>query len=140
MLFDDLKRANMEALKAKDQAARAALGLAINKAMLLKIEKRTKNEDLTDNDVLVLINKSIKELDEEILAFKNASRDEKVEELSAQRKVLEKYLPKMLSEEEIKAEIAKLEDKSMPSVMKHFKVNFAGRVDMKLVNTIANQK
>jgi hypothetical protein len=139
MLFDDLKKANMEALKAKDATARAALGLAINKAMLLKIEKRSKNEELTDNDVLVIINKSIKELDEEILAFKNANRAEKVEELEAQRKVLEVYLPKMLSEDEIRSEIAKLEDKSMPAVMKHFKANFAGRVDMKLVNKIANE-
>ena len=43
----------------------------------------------------------------------------------------------MMSEDEIKAEINKLEDKSIPSVMKHFKANFAGKVDMSLVNKIA---
>ena len=33
--------------------------------------------------------------------------------------------------------IANLEDKSMPSIMRHFKANFAGKVDMQLVNKIA---
>ena len=39
----------------------------------------------------------------------------------------------MLSEEEIKAIIDAMEDKSIPSVMKHFKANYAGKVEMKLV-------
>ena len=43
----------------------------------------------------------------------------------------------MLSEEEIKKEIASLEDKSLPAVMKHFKTNFAGKVEMGLVSKIA---
>ena len=42
-----------------------------------------------------------------------------------------------LSEDEIKDIIASMEDKSMPSVMKHFKANYAGKVDMSLVNKIA---
>ena len=43
----------------------------------------------------------------------------------------------MLSEDEIRKEIDSLEDKSIPSIMKHFKVNFQGKVDMALVNKIA---
>ena len=43
----------------------------------------------------------------------------------------------MMSEEEIKAEIAKLDDKSLGAVMKHFSANFKGKVDMSLVNKIA---
>ena len=43
----------------------------------------------------------------------------------------------MMSEEEIKNIIAGMEDKSIPSVMKHFKANYAGKVDMGLVNKIA---
>ena len=59
------------------------------------------------------------------------------EETKKKIEILESYLPKQLSAEEIKAEIDKLEDKSIPSVMKHFKMNFAGKVDMGLVNKIA---
>jgi len=42
----------------------------------------------------------------------------------------------MLSEDEIKAEINKLADKSIPSIMRHFKANFNGKVDMGLVNKV----
>lgn len=137
MLFDDLKKENMLALKNKDNVTRTILPLVINKAMLVKIEKRTKNEELTDADVLVVISKTIKELDEEIIAFTTANRMEKVSELVAQKNILVKYLPQMLTELEIKNEIEKLNDKSIPNVMKHFKTNFAGKCDMRLVNQIA---
>jgi hypothetical protein len=32
-----------------------------------------------------------------------------------------------------------LEDKSMPNTMKHFKLNYLGKCDMKLVNKLANE-
>lgn len=137
MLFDDLKKANLMAMKNKDLAAKGILPVVINKVMLLGYEKKAKGETLEDSDVLQLIQKTLKELDEEIHAFEEAKRDEKVEELNKQKAVLSGYLPKQLTEEEIKAEIAKLEDKTLPSIMKHFKTNFAGKVDMKLVSTIA---
>ena len=38
--------------------------------------------------------------------------------------------------EEIRDIINSLEDKSVPSVMKHFKMNYAGSVDMSLVNSV----
>ena len=46
-------------------------------------------------------------------------------------------MPKLLTAEEIKAIIDSLEDKSMPSVMKHFKANYNGKCDMKMVSDIA---
>ncbi len=139
MLFEDLKKENMLALKNKDAAARSILPIVINKAMLVKIDKREKGEELLDSDVITVINKTIKELDEEIAAFKTAGRDKQVEELTEQKKVIIKYLPRQLTEEEIRNEISKLEDKSIPSVMKHFKVNFAGKCDMRMVSKIAGE-
>ena len=137
MLVDELKKAQMEALKQKDTLTRSVLQIVTGKAKLVEIEKRTKNESLTDDDVILVINKVIKELEEEILAFKNAGRLEKVEELSTQKDILSKYLPKQLTEEEIKEIINTLEDKSMPNIMKHFKQNYLGKCDMKLVNKLA---
>ena len=139
MLIDELKKAQMEALKEKNTLKRSVLQIVTGKVKLAEIEKRTKNESLTDDDVLLVINKVIKELDEEILAFKNANRTEKVEELTKQRQILEAYLPAKLTEEEIKQIINSLEDKSMPSIMKHFKQNYLGKCDMKLVNKLANE-
>ena len=139
MLIDELKKAQMEALKTKDTLKRSVLQIVTGKVKLAEIEKRTKNESLTDDDVLLVINKVIKVLDEEILAFKNANRLEKVEELTLQKQILEAYLPAKLTEEEIKEIINSLEDKSMPNIMKHFKLNYLGKCDMKLVNKLANE-
>lgn len=139
MLIDELKKAQIEALKEKNTLKRSILQIVTGKAKLAEIEKRTKNEPLTDDDVLLVINKVIKELDEEILAFKNANRLEKVEELTLQKQILEAYLPAKLTEEEIREIINSLEDKSMPSIMKHFKQNYLGKCDMKLVNKLANE-
>lgn len=139
MLFDELKKAQMEALKQKDPISRSILQIVTGKAKLVEIEKRTKNESLTDADVLQVIAKTIKELDEELLAFEKAERSEKVTELKQQKQVLEKYLPSQLTETEIRSEIEKLEVKTLPNIMKHFKMNYQGQCDMKLVNKIASE-
>ena len=53
--------------------------------------------------------------------------------------ILSAYLPKQMTEDEIRAEIAKLDDKKVPSVMKHFKANFAGKCDMGLVSKVCKE-
>ena len=63
MLIDELKKAQMEALKTKDTLKRSVLQIVTGKVKLAEIEKRTKNEPITDDDVLLVINKVIKELD-----------------------------------------------------------------------------
>lgn len=55
-------------------------------------------------------------------------------ELTRNIEIIDSYLPKMLSDEEIKNIIASLDDKSTPAVMKHFKTNYASQVDMKKVS------
>lgn len=137
MLIDELKKASMVALKEKNKEARAALSVVINKYNLLSIELKAQEKEITDADLISIITKTLKELDDELESFKKANREDRVSGIQMQKDVLKVYLPKMLSEEEIKSEILKLEDKSIPSVMKHFKTNFAGKVDMGLVNRIA---
>lgn len=134
MIFDDLKKANMEAMKAHDQNARGVYSVLINKCMLKSVELKTQNVSLTDGDTLVLINKTIKELDEEYETYKKAGREEQASVIAYQKGLLEKYLPKLMSEEEIESEITKLDDKSLKNVMIHFKTNFQGKCDMKLVS------
>ena len=43
----------------------------------------------------------------------------------------------MLTEKEITEIISNLEDKTIPFVMKYFKANYDGKVDMGLVNKVA---
>ena len=137
MLIDELKKANMEALKSKNKNVRAILSVVINKYKLAKIELSTKGKEIADADLLGIIQKTIKELEDERAGYLSVNNTQRVEEIDEQMKTIQSYLPKMLTEEEIKNEILSLEDRSIPSVMKHFKENFAGKVDMGLVNRIA---
>ena len=137
MVYDQLKKDNLMALKEKNNAKRVALGIVITRATLLRSEKKAANQELSDEDVLLIIQKVIKEILDEAEAFKNANRLEQYQELIKQKESIEVYLPKMMSKEEIMAEIDKLEDKSMPAIMKHFKTNFLGKVNMQEVSQIA---
>ncbi len=137
MLIDALKKASMEALKTKNKEARVALSVVINKYNLVAIELKTQGKEITDADLVSIIAKTLKELADEKEGFVKVNRPDRVEAIKVQEDTLKAYLPKMLSEDEIKEEILKLDDKSIPSVMKHFKQNFAGKVDMGLVNKVA---
>ena len=137
MLIDEISKANIEALKARDQVARAIYSVILSKYKALDIELKANGKEASDADLVKLITKTIKELDEEKDSYEKAGRSEEVKNILTQKALIEKYLPKLISEEEIRKVISSLEDKSIPSVMKHFKMNYDGQVDMSLVSKIA---
>ena len=139
MLLQELKKANMDALKNKDSNARAIYSVVINKCMLLEINKKEKGETLEDADVVSLIQKTLKELEDEISNFEKVNNASKVELLKAQQEYIKKFLPAMLNESEINSIIEGLTDKSIPSIMRHFKTNYAGKCDMSVVSKLAKQ-
>ena len=139
MIFEDLQKANIETMKNHDKVAHEIVSLVFGKCKNEAIDKGYPDRKLPDNETLRIIQKTIKELEEEKLAFEKAERAEKVEVLKAQMELLNKYLPKQLSEDEIRAIIASLEDKKIPSVMKYFKANYQGQVDNSLVSKIAKE-
>ena len=137
MILDNLKKAKIEALKNKNDDVKNIANVMINKCMLLSISKKEQGQVLLDSDVISLIMKTIKELDDEKEGYIAVGNEKRALSIDNQKQFLKSYLPTMLSEDEIRIEISSLEDKSIPSIMKHFKSNFAGRVDMGLVNKIA---
>lgn len=136
MLIDEIKKANMQALKDKDKATRAALSTVINKYMLLNVENKAKSKETTDADVISILQKSVKELEEEKNMFVKAARQDKIDEMNIQINAVKKYLPEMMSEDEIRKIISGLEDKSVKSVMAYFKENYAGKVEMAKVSQV----
>ena len=135
MLIDEIKKANIEAMKAHNADARAVLSLVITRYQGLLTSG--KEGEIGDADVVRIIQKMSKELDEECEGYRKVGREDSAASIQRQKEVLAAFLPKMLSEEEIKAIIASLEDKSMPSIMKYFKANYDGKVDMGLVSKLA---
>lgn len=139
MLFEEIAKANMDALRNHDKVARSILSIVYGKFKNESINQGLNAKSLPDGDCLNIIKKTIKELDEEKEGYIKVGRQESADEIQQQREIIEKYLPKMMSEAEIRAEIEKLDDKKIPNVMKHFKANFNGLCDMGLVSKIVKE-
>ena len=134
MILDEIKKANMQALKDKNQTARTIYSVVITKAMLEIVKKREKGEELTDADMSQILQKTLKELAEEAESYRNVNKLAEAEEIEKQKEIISAYLPKMLSEEEIYSLIEAQEDKSIQNIMRFFKMNYAGKVEMSKVN------
>lgn len=136
MLIDEIKANNIKAMKERDNTTRGVLSIVMTKYKNMEVEMKASGKEIGDKELLAIIQKTLKELSDEKEGYIKVNNEEKVASITKQEEVLNGYLPKQLSEQEIRDIIASLEDKSVPSVMKHFKVNFAGQVDMGLVNSI----
>lgn len=137
MLIDEIKKDNVQAMKDHDSVARAIFGVVMNKVLLNSIELKKDGKEQADSDVVQIIQKTIKELTEERESYLKVKNETEAGNIAKQIEIISKYLPKMMTEDEIMAVINSLEDKSIPTVMKHFKANYAGKVDMSLVSKIA---
>jgi len=136
MIIEEIKKANIEAMKKKDSKARAIYSVIMNKHLMASVDARTSGKEVDDADMVRIIQKTIKELEEERDNYKMVGNMEEVETIEYEKSLIEKYLPQMLSEEEIKNIIMTLDDKTVPSVMRHFKTNYNGKVDMKTVSNV----
>ena len=137
MILDEIKKANVQAMKEHDSVARAIYGVVMNKAMLASIELKKDGKVFSDQDMIKILQKTIKELDEERENYIKVGNQTEADNIRHQSELISIYLPQMMSEDEIRGEIEKLSDRSIPSVMRHFKENFAGKVDMSIVSKIA---
>ena len=69
MLIDTLKKENLLALKNKDENKRAVLSVIINKYMILGYEYKANNKEIGDTELINIISKTLKELEEERKSF-----------------------------------------------------------------------
>ena len=136
MLYDEIKKANIQSMKDKDTVARSFYSVLLNKIKLREIDKKAAGQALEEADILNILQKTLKELEEEKANYQKAGYAQQVEDITRQMEIAGKFMPKMMSEEEIKNVILSLEDKSIPNVMKHFKANYNGKCDMKKVQEV----
>ena len=139
MLYEKIKQANIQAMKDKDSDARSIYSVILNKIMLENIKKREKGGEVDDADISNILQKTIKELNEEKENYLKVGNENQVQMISRQIEIAQSYLPKMMTKEEIKQEIMSLPDKTIPAVMKHFKANFNGKCDMRTVQEVLKE-
>mgnify|MGYP002516416577 FL=1 len=127
MTINDFKKEKLLALKNKDQLSGDLFGMIISALQKEEIEKKVKNEELTDADINRILMKMYKELEDDKKMYQDNNRLDDVKNIERQIEILSPYLPKMLSEDEIRKQM----DKSKP--MKDVIASFKGKADIQLV-------
>jgi uncharacterized protein YqeY len=141
MLLEIILKDCWDAKKAKDNKTSTLLSTLHAEAA--RIGKDSGNRMSTDEEVIVVIKKFVKNLKETIEHLVKVNYEQKSEAVDAkildsenELFILNKYLPQQLTPEEIKTIIIELDNKNVGIIMKHFKENYSGRYDGKVVNEV----
>lgn len=138
-LMEDLKNA----MKNKDEIRKNTVQMV--RAGILQIEK-DKGIQVEDDKILEIIAKEVKTKKDALKDFEKAERSDLIEQTNKEIEVLQEYLPKQLSREEIKIELEKIIEKlgastakDMGGIMKEAKTKFGASADGKTINEVAKE-
>ena len=143
MIRDDIKSAQLAAMKAGDKEARAAISLiqaAIkNRDIEARAPQSREGKAPDDDDVLVVevLQKMVKQRRESIAMYEQGNRPELAAAEAAEVAVIERFLPQQMDEAETKAAIEAIKTdlgatgmKDMGRVMAELKSRHAATLDM----------
>ncbi|MDO5443284.1 MAG: GatB/YqeY domain-containing protein [Bacteroidia bacterium] len=144
-LESQIQKDIMEAMKAKDTVRLNAVR-SIKSAILLAKTAEGASKELTDADIVKLIQKLAKQRKEAAEQYAAAGRQELADNEMAESGVLETYLPKQLSEAEVElklkdiiAEVGASKPSDMGKVMGVATKRLAGLAEGKLISTLVKQ-
>jgi uncharacterized protein YqeY len=137
MLRDDINTAVKEAMKAKDERRLSTLRMINSSIKNADIDARGQGKQpLSDEDILGLLQKMIKQRQESVELYDKGGRAELAAQEREEIAVITAYLPKQMSEDEVKAAIATtIADtgaagmKDMGKVIGALKAKYAGQMD-----------
>ena len=112
-LNNDIKTA----MKAKDKETLAVLRMIKTAVQAAEIDKK---EELNAEEELTILAREAKQRRESLAEFVKAERDELVAKTKAEIEIVERYLPKQLSVEEVKEVIATVAEKIGATTQKEF--------------------
>ena len=143
-LKEQLKADMKEAMKARESGK---LALSVIRMVHNAIRNTEINEkrDLDDADVITILAKEMKTRQDSLVEFEKCHRQDLVDQTKAEMDVLKKYLPKPMSEEEIRKTvvdaIATLQAPvKMGDVMKLVVPQTKGKADGKLVSSLVREE
>ena len=139
-LFDQISEDIKKAMLAKDKVALDALR-GIKKEFLEAKTAKGGDGELHDDKALQILQKMVKQRKESAQMYIDANRPELAEEELAQCKIIERYLPAMLSEEELTAALKEIiaqvgatSPQDMGKVMGVATKQLAGKAEGKAIN------
>jgi uncharacterized protein YqeY len=138
VLRDDINNAVKEAMKAKNERAVSTLRMVNSTLKNADIEARGSGKPaLSDADVLPILQKMIKQRQESVELYQKGGRADLVAQEQEEIAIISAYLPKQMSDEEMKAAIAAAVAetgaagmKDMGKVIGVLRAKYAGQMDM----------
>ena len=131
------------AMKARSEVQLSTLRMLMAALKQQEIDRRV---DLNDGDVIVILEKMIKQRKESMRIYQEADREELADQERAELDILITYLPQQLGEEEMRAAVAAaIADsnaegpKDMGKVMALLKSEFAGKADFSVVSVLVKE-
>ena len=132
-LLDTINEKLKEAMKSKDETALDTMRALKSAVNYLKAES---GKDPDDKEILLAIRKEAKKRKDSIEQFKSAGRDELAAREEAQLKIIESFLPREMSDEQIEAkakevieQVGALSKKEMGKVMGKLMAELQGQAD-----------
>ena len=114
-LKQQLKNDIKTAMREKDVFRRDTLRFLMNSIKQIEVDER---KELTDTDVQKLIQKNVKQREDAMTQFRDGGRDDLADKEEKEAALLRTYLPKPLSDEELKAVITDVISKTGANSMK----------------------
>ena len=144
-MLEKITKDIVDAMKNKDTLKLQTLRMLKGSIDLERINKKL--DKVSDDDIVVIIGKQIKNRKESILEFEKGNRQDLIDKTNEEIKILEQYMPEQLSEEEINNIIDEIitsinatSIKQMGLVMKEASSKLKGKADMSLVSNIIKSK
>jgi len=143
-LKQDIQTDMKTAMKAGEKERLGVIRMLLAALQIREIETQ---EDLSDADVLQIIEKQIKQRLDSAKQFADAGRDDRAAQETAESEILKAYLPEQLSEGELAEMLAEVIEstgassmKDMGQVMAELRKRAQGRADMGMLSGLVKAK
>jgi uncharacterized protein len=134
-----------EAMRSGDNVRKLAIR-AVKTAITEAKVSGTEQRSVTDEDVMRILQKQVKQRRDSIAEFAKGGRNDLIERELAEIAVLEKYLPQQLSEAEVRAhaekviaELSVTDMKGLGPVMKRMTGDLRGVADGQVINRVVRE-
>lgn len=106
MLYSQIKSESITALKAGDSRLLGALKLLLSEIAYAKVDN--KSEELSDEEVIRVLSKEAKKRKDSIEIYEKVGDVTRTDQEKYELALIEKYLPTLMSESDVEAEVAKI--------------------------------
>jgi len=144
MLKDQLLDHQKQAMKAGDKPRLGTIRLIM---AAIKQEEVDKRKELTDDDVITILTRMVKQRRDSVEQYTNAGRTDLAEQETFEIGIIEAYLPEQLSADEVASIIDEVitatgaaGPQDMGKVMGQLKGKLQGRADMGAASALVKQK